>query len=279
MNSTRRHSALAASVLLLLVSVIPEAAAKRPTPTPPPPGGPPAPILVAPASGASLVQPVLVDWNAVVDPGGPIGSYTWQVGTTSAFTTIIASGFTNMDSDPNVPTSTEDKLSGLPNGTYFWRVKATQLTPTGGVDSAWSLVRTLTVTGPGPAPATPAFITPANNAQFHPLESYKIQWSEVTGAQYYVLEADDEPSFSYPFTLTQSPITLVLAVWRRLGQYAHGLLSHPRSFGGRGAQSSFRGAHGSYHEHGAGVGRTLAPRARDRGDGRDSFLLRLGRHG
>ncbi len=207
MNSARRHSALAASVLLLLVSVIPEAAAKRPTPTPPPPGGPPAPILVAPASGASLVQPILLDWNAVLDPGGPIGSYTWQVGTTTAFTTIIASGFTNMDSDPNVPTSTEDKLSGLPNGTYFWRVKATQLTPNGGVDSVWSLVRTLTVTGPGPAPATPAFITPANNAQFHPLESYKIQWSAVTGAQYYVLEADDEPSFSYPFTLTQSPIT------------------------------------------------------------------------
>ena len=69
----------------------------KPTPTPPPPVGPPAPTLVSPPSGASLVQPVTLDWNAVSNPNGPIGSYTWQVGTTSAFTKIIASGFTDMD--------------------------------------------------------------------------------------------------------------------------------------------------------------------------------------
>ncbi len=143
----------------------------------------------------------------MVDPDGDIGSYTWQVGTTSGFTTIIASGFTNIDSDPKVPTRTAEKVSGLPNGTYFWRVKATQLTINGGVDSPWSAVRTFTVTGPGAAPATPAFISPANNAQFHLFESYKIQWSAVAGAQYYVLEADDEPTFSYPLNLTLSPIT------------------------------------------------------------------------
>src|SRR6185312_12644217 len=159
-----------------------------------------------PASGSALVQPILLDWNAVTAPGGPIGSYTWQVGTTSAFTTIIASGFKNMDSDPTIPTPTEDKMSGLPNGTYFWRVKATQLTQNGGVDSAWSAVRTFTATGPGAAPATPSFVTPANNAQFHILEDYKIQWTTVTGAQYYLLEADDEPTFSYPLTLTLTPL-------------------------------------------------------------------------
>ena len=30
-----------------------------------------------------------------------------------------------MDSDPSIPTRTADKVSGLPNGTYFWRVIAT----------------------------------------------------------------------------------------------------------------------------------------------------------
>jgi hypothetical protein len=164
-------------------------------------------VLVAPADGAALVQPIGLDWNAVTAPGGDIGSYTWQVGTTSGFATIIASGFTNIDSDPSVPTPTADKVSGLPNGTYFWRVKATQLTVNGGVDSPWSAVRTFTVTGLGAAPATPTFITPANNAQFHLFETYPIQWSAVAGAQYYVLEADDEPTFSYPLTLTLSPIT------------------------------------------------------------------------
>src|SRR3954451_2469935 len=169
---------------------------------------PPAPTLRAPASGASLVQPILLDWNAVSATGGPIGSYTWQVSNTSAFTTIIASGFTDMESDPNIPTRTEDKISGLANGTYFWRVKATQLTggATGSVDSGWSAVRTFTVTGLGPAPATPSFTTPANNAQFHVRESFKIQWSAVAGAHYYILEADDQPSFSYPLVLTEAPL-------------------------------------------------------------------------
>src|SRR6476659_8545816 len=89
---------------------------RSPTPTPTAtPAAPPAPVLVAPANGASLVQPITLDWDPVSAPGGPIGSYTWQVATTSGFTTVIASGFTNMDSDPSIPTRTEDRVSGLPN--------------------------------------------------------------------------------------------------------------------------------------------------------------------
>lgn len=170
------------------------------------PSAPPAPVLVAPVNGASLVQPIGLDWDPVSAPGGPIGSYTWQVGTTNTFSIVIAAGFTNMESDPSIPTRTNDKVSGLPNGTYFWRVKCTQLGPNGGVDSPWSTVRSFTVTGLGPAPARPSFITPTNNAQFHLVESFNIQWSSVVNAQYYILEADDEPTFSYPLTLTLSPI-------------------------------------------------------------------------
>jgi hypothetical protein len=170
---------------------------------------PPAPTLVSPASGASLVQPITLDWNAVSNPNGPIGSYTWQVGTTSAFTKIIASGFTDMDPDASVPTPTADKVSGLPNGTYFWRVKATQLVggAQGSVDSAWSAVRSFTVTGLGAAPASPVFSTPATNASFHVREFFNIKWSAVAGAHYYLLEVDDEPSFSYPLTLTSNALT------------------------------------------------------------------------
>jgi hypothetical protein len=205
----KRCSIVAASILLTasfsgLVSA--KNGIPNPTPTPPAPGLP-APVLVTPASGASLAQPITLGWNAVSSPNGPIGSYTWQVGTTSGFTTIIASGFTDVDSDPAIPTPTTDKLSGLPNGTYFLRVKATQSTANGGVDSAWSAVRTFTVTSPGPAPAAPSFITPTNNAQFHLVEFFPIKWTAVPGAQYYVLEADDEPTFSYPLNLTQSPVT------------------------------------------------------------------------
>jgi hypothetical protein len=180
-----------------------------PTPAPTPTqSGPPAPTLVAPANGASVAQPLTLDWNPVSASGGPIGSYTWQASTSSTFATIIASGFTNMESDPSIPTRTDAKLSGLANGTYFWRVKATQLVggATGSVESPWSAVRTFTVTGLGPAPAAPSFIAPANNAQFHVREGFNIRWTSVPGAHSYVLEADDEPTFSYPLNLTLSPI-------------------------------------------------------------------------
>jgi hypothetical protein len=199
-------SVFATALLVVWGSVTSAHARRSPTPTPTP-AGPPAPVLVSPANGASLVQPITLDWNPVSAPGGPIGSYTWQVGTTSGFTTVIASGFTNMDSDPSVPTPTADKVSGLPNGTYFWRVKATQLGPNGGVDSPWSTVQSFTVTGPGAAPGAPTFITPTTGASFHVRESFTIRWSAVQGALYYLLEADDDPAFSYPLTLTTNALT------------------------------------------------------------------------
>ncbi len=154
-----------------------------------------------------MAQPIALSWNATASANGPIGSYTWQVSATSSFAAIIATGFTNMDSDPSVPTPTTDKVSGLPNGTYFWRVSSIQLTANGGANSPWSAARSFTVTGPGPAPAAPTFLTPVNNSQFHLVERFKISWSAVPGAQYYILEADDESTFSYPLTLSQSPIT------------------------------------------------------------------------
>ena len=203
MFGENRCSVLIAAFLFACTGSTFASGGQSPSPTP---ARPPAPVLVSPANGTSLVQPITLDWNPVSAPGGPIGSYTWQVGTSSTFTTVIASGFTNMDSDPSIPTRTADKLSGLPNGTYFWRVKCTQLGPNGGVDSLWSTVRSFTITGLGPAPATPSFVTPANNAQFHVRESFNIQWSSVVNAQSYILEADDEPTFSYPLTLTLAPI-------------------------------------------------------------------------
>ncbi len=114
-----------------------------------------------------------------------------------------------MDSDPSVPTPTADKVSGLPNGTYFWRVKASQLVggATGSVDSPWSAARSFTVTGPGPAPAAPSFTTPATGASFHVRESFPIKWSAVPGAHYYLLEADTDPAFSFPLTLTINALT------------------------------------------------------------------------
>ena len=172
----------------------------------PPPAQPPAPVLVSPANGASLVQPITLDWNAPLSTGGPDRQLHLAGFDSSTFTIVVASGFTNQEADPSIPTRTADKVSGLANGTYFWRVKASESTNNGGVDSAWSTLRSFIVTGLGPAPATPTITTPANNAQFHVRESFNIQWSSVVNAQYYLLEADDEPTFSYPLNLTLAPI-------------------------------------------------------------------------
>ena len=92
---------------------------RSPSPTPPP-SQPPAPVLVSPANGASLVQPISLSWNAPPSTVGPIGSYTWQVSTSSTFSIVVASGFTNQEADPSIPIGTSDKVSGLANGTYFW---------------------------------------------------------------------------------------------------------------------------------------------------------------
>src|SRR5438552_10282564 len=184
---------------LLLIWIDPTSASGRRPPSPtPPPTPPPAPVLVSPVNGASLVQPINLGWNAPPSTVGPIGSYTWQVSTSSTFTTVVTSSFTNQEADPSIPIRTSDRVSGLANGTYFWRVKASEATVNGGVDSAWSTPRSFIATGLGPAPATPTITTPANNAQFHVRESFNIQWSSVVNAQYYLLEADDEPTFSYP---------------------------------------------------------------------------------
>ena len=212
MRFSNFHAALASALVLfgMISPAVARNGQRNPTPTPAPSQmAPPAPSLVAPANGASLSQPIALDWNPVSATGGPIGSYTWQVSTTSGFTNVIASGFTNMDSDPSIPTPTDARLSGLPNGTYFWRVKDTQLVggATGSLDSPWSAARTFTITGLGPAPAAPSFISPSNNSQFHIRESYNIQWSAVANAHYYILEADDEPTFSDPINLTLTPLT------------------------------------------------------------------------
>ena len=163
---------------------------------------PPAPAQVEPAAGAARVQPITLGWNPVVDPDGPIGSYTWQVGTSSSFTTVVLSGFTQQ-SLPGIPVPTQDWVSGLPLGTYFWRVKASQTVggPIGSIESAWSTVRSFTVSALGPEPDTPSFASPATGARFHALEFFSLAWTAVADAQYYLLEADDEPTFSYPLAL------------------------------------------------------------------------------
>src|SRR3954453_13414473 len=79
-------------------------------------GVPPAPTPLAPANGAQVIVPMTLSWSAVTDPTGIIG-YNWQISPSSTFSPVVRLDSTNGD-------VTQELVSGLANGTYFWRVQA-----------------------------------------------------------------------------------------------------------------------------------------------------------
>jgi hypothetical protein len=146
---------------------------------------PPAPAPTAPANAADVVLPFTLSWSAVSDPSG-IVAYNWQVSTTSTFAKIVRQ---NSVTAP----ATTDTVSGLANGTYFWRVQAVS---GAFVQGAWSAPRTFRVTGVGAGvPTTPALNLPRGGTSFHPWESFGMSWSAVPGAVNYVLEGSKDAAF------------------------------------------------------------------------------------
>src|SRR2546427_167508 len=79
------------------------------------PATPVAPTPLSPANGTQLLMPLTISWSAVSDPAGII-AYNWQISPTSTFASVIKQGST-ID-------ATQSPVSGLANGTYFWRVQA-----------------------------------------------------------------------------------------------------------------------------------------------------------
>jgi len=150
----------------------------------------PNPLL--PASGAGLTSPLTISWSAVTDPSGILG-YNWQVSTSSTFPAIALQNSTNDG-------ITQDTVSGLPNGTYFWRVQSVS---GAFVKSAWSATRSFNITGTGAGqPGAPTMSPTKAYSTFHPLEVMTFNWSPVAGAASYVLQFSKDPSF--PVTTTGS---------------------------------------------------------------------------
>jgi hypothetical protein len=176
---TRAFNLLLAVILVLGASCSAFAAVAVPNP-------------LSPASGASLTSPLTISWSAVTDPSGILG-YNWQVSTSSTFPTIALQNSTNVG-------ITQDTVSGLPNGTYFWRVQAVS---GAFVKSSWSAARSFNITGAGAGqPAAPALSPTKGYSTFHPLEVMTFNWSPVTGAASYVLQVSTDSSF--PISTTTS---------------------------------------------------------------------------
>jgi hypothetical protein len=150
------------------------------------------PNPLSPASGSNLTSPLTISWSAVTDPSGILG-YNWQVSTSSTFPTIALQNSTNVG-------ITQDTVSGLPNGTYYWRVQAVS---GAFVKSAWSSARSFNITGAGAGqPGSPVLSPTKAYSTFHPLEVMTFNWSAVTGAASYVLQVSTDSSF--PITTTAS---------------------------------------------------------------------------
>src|SRR6478752_4575902 len=150
------------------------------------------PNPLSPALGSNLTSPLTISWSAVTDPSGILG-YNWQVSTSSTFPTVALQNSTNAD-------VIQDTISGLANGTYFWRVQAVS---GAFVKGAWSQPRSFNITGAGPGqPGAPTLSPTKAYSTFHPLEVMTFNWSPVAGATSYVLQTSKDPSF--PVTTTAS---------------------------------------------------------------------------
>ncbi len=149
---------------------------------------PAAPTLLGPSDGASVTLPVTITWAPTSAPN-TVGGYNWEVSRTAAFTSVI-------ERNPVLVSgvaTTEDVVSGLAQGSYFWRVQAVSRDLEPGV---WSSSRSFTVTGAGPtAPAAPVLAPPSGATRFHPLETITFSWSAVPGAVSYVLQESTDPAF------------------------------------------------------------------------------------
>ncbi|HSM87050.1 MAG TPA: hypothetical protein VLT16_12905 [Candidatus Limnocylindrales bacterium] len=176
------HLSKLLSVFILCIATVSAAVA----------GGPAAPTPLSPAGGASLLEPLTISWSAVTDPSGIIG-YNWQVSTSSNFSTVALQSSTNVG-------QTQDTVSGLPNGTYYWHVQAVN---GAFVQGTWSTTRSFNVTGAGPGqPGSPTLAPTKGYSTFHPREVITFNWTVVSGATSYVLQASTDPSFPPTSTAT-----------------------------------------------------------------------------
>jgi hypothetical protein len=147
---------------------------------------PAAPALLQPLNAASVQVPLTISWSATLSPGEISGGYNWQVSRSPSFSPLVLA-------DSTSPAITQDVVSGLPAGTYFWRVQAVDVVGQG----PWSQARSFIVTGAGPGtPDTPVLAPTRGYSTFHPWEAIHFDWSAVPDAVTYRIEVSNDPNFS-----------------------------------------------------------------------------------
>ena len=146
---------------------------------------PPAPTLVAPVNGATATIPFVISWAEVAGAGG----YNWEISLSPDFATVLERSAELLVG----ATTTRDTVSGLANGTYFWRSQAVSPTQEPG---PWSAARSFTVTGAtADVPGIAVLDPPHNSTRFHSWENITFTWTAVPGAVSYILQESTDPTF------------------------------------------------------------------------------------
>lgn len=129
-------------------------------------------------------MPFTISWSAASDPSGII-AYNWQLSTSASFAVVPQQNSTSGQ--------TQDIVSGVAPGTYYWRVQAVNGSVTQG---AWSATRSVVITGTNAdSPGTAVLNPPKGATAFHPMESIHFTWSAVPGAVSYNFDASTDPNF------------------------------------------------------------------------------------
>ena len=147
---------------------------------------PAAPILSSPANAATNVatSPTL-NWSSVAGAS----TYTVQIGTSTAFSTTVASGLTG----------SSQVINSLANNTlYYWEANAANSNGTSSWSSAWSFT---TIIAP---PLVPQLTSPTNGAPNVALPVY-LSWTTVTNTTIYSLQVSTSLNFA---SMVIAPISL-----------------------------------------------------------------------
>ncbi|MBN2789184.1 MAG: choice-of-anchor D domain-containing protein [Candidatus Delongbacteria bacterium] len=164
------------------------------------PSAPATPVLVSPANGSSLDhQNPTFDWDDVTGAT----EYGILIDNNSSFTS------------PEIDVTTavsEYTVFTLPYGTYYWKVRARSTAGTSAFSSLWSLSIFEVI------PEVPTLISPADSSSFED-QTPTFDWNDVTGANGYNIQIDNNSDFSSPEIDTSTALSQYTASTMAYGTY------------------------------------------------------------
>jgi hypothetical protein len=177
----------------------------NPSPTPPTPTVPSAPVLNAITVSSTTPNNYTVSWQSVANAT----AYTLQQDVTSSFSNpkVVAQG-----------SMLSQAFTNQPNGTYYYRVCASNSAGTG----PFSNVQSVTINVQPIQLASPV-LNPINDPSG--TNQYLISWSAVPNAQGYSLEESTSSNFSSFNTIYNGAGTSFQIVGKALGTYYYRVIA------------------------------------------------------